>query len=158
MSARSKKGLLARLARDRRGASAVEFALIAPMLLLLLAGVIDFSQYILQTMQVRAAAQAGADYAQRNGFNVTAIQNAVASATTLPTSGSDALVVSTPTQASQCLDKTGALVPATGPTCPAGGPAGTFVAVSAQKPFTPILNWPGFSFAQIRGQSTVRIQ
>jgi Flp pilus assembly protein TadG len=156
MSARSDHGLLARLAQDRRGASAVEFALIAPILLLMLAGLIDGSQYIVQSMQVRAAAQAGADFAQRNGFDAAAIQTAVLSATALPTSGAHALTVSAPTQHTQCLVN-GAFVNATG-NCAAGGTAGTFMTVSVQKPFTPILNWPGFSFAQIKGQSTVRIQ
>lgn len=158
MSARSRKGLLASLARDRGGASAVEFALIAPVLLLMLMGLIDGSQYIVQSMQVRAAAQAGADFAQRHGFNPAAITAAVQGATSLPTSGANALAVSTPVQATQCLDSTGKLAAATGPTCPAGGPAGTFVAVNVQKPFTPLMAWPGLSFAQIRAQSTVRIQ
>lgn len=157
MSARSKKGLLADLARDRRGASAVEFALIAPILLVMLAGLIDGSQYIVQSMQVRAAAQAGADFAQGHGFDAAAITAAVQGATSLPTTGANALAVSTPVQASQCLDK-GKLVAAAGANCPAGGPAGSFVSVAVQKPYTPLLAWPGLSFSQIRAQSTVRVQ
>jgi Flp pilus assembly protein TadG len=158
MSARRKKGPLARLARDRRGASVVEFALIAPVLLLLLAGLIDGSQYIVQSMQVRAAAQAGAEYAQGHGFDADAITAAVQGATALPTTGANALAVSAPVEASQCLDRTGKLAAATGPTCPAGGPAGTFVAVNVSKPFTPILDWPGLAFSRIQAQSTVRVQ
>jgi Flp pilus assembly protein TadG len=137
----------------------VEFALIAPFLVLMLAGLIDGSQYIVQTMQVRAAAQAGADYAQGHAFGADAITAAVQGATALPTTGANAIVVSTPVQASQCLDsKTGKLVAAAGANCPAGGPAGTFVSVNVSKPFTPLLSWPGFAFGPIKGQSTVRVQ
>jgi Flp pilus assembly protein TadG len=52
---------LRRWLMDREGAAAVEAALVMPLLLLLMAGLIDGSRAIVQSMQVSAAAQAGAD-------------------------------------------------------------------------------------------------
>src|SRR4051812_25655166 len=80
----------ARLVHDRRGAAAVEFALVAPILLLLLAGLLDGSRFIRQSMRVSAAAQAGADWAQRNGWNLDGINRAVTSATLTPAAATPA--------------------------------------------------------------------
>jgi Flp pilus assembly protein TadG len=142
-----------RLGGDRRGAAAVEFALIAPVLLLIMAGLVDGSRFIVQTMQVNAAAQAGADFAQRNGWNPTGIQTAVTGATPLTITASPA-----PAQATGCV-VSGAIVAPTGGACPAGGgPPGDFVTVSAQKPFTSLLNWPGLTAKPtISAQAVVRI-
>jgi hypothetical protein len=141
------------LARNERGTAAVEFALIAPVLLLLAAGAIDLSRLIAQTMQVRAAAQAGADYALKNGvdpWDPGAIQGAVAAATTLAV---------TPLAAEEVGCAAGsAIVPPPGPLCAAGGTPGTFVNVDATADFTPIVPWNGVVLpAQVRGQATVRV-
>ncbi|THD80527.1 MAG: pilus assembly protein [Phenylobacterium sp.] len=149
---------LQRLLRDRRGASAVEFAMIAPVLFLLLAGLVDGSRYVVQTMQVRAAAQAGADFAQRNGWNPTAIQTAVTTATALPTSGAHKLTAATPLQTIGCIGASGVVTANAGPTCPSGVAVGTFVIVGAQKSFAPLLSWPGVHLApQISVQAEIRI-
>ena len=149
---------LQRLVRDRRGASAVEFAMIAPMLFLLLGGLVDGCRYIVQTMQVRAAAQAGADYAQRNGWNATAIQTAVTTATALPTTGAQKLTVPLPVQTTGCIGANGVVSANAGPKCPNGVAVGNFVIVAAQKGFAPLLNWPGVHLgSQIKVQAEIRI-
>lgn len=141
------------LLRDRRGATAVEFALLAPVLILLIAGVVDGSRLIVTTMQVKAAAQAGADYARKNGFDASAIQTAVAAGTSLPVTASPA-----PSQKSACVS--GMTITATAqPTCASGGTAGSFVTVSAQASFSPIMPWPGLtSPSTVSAQSLVRLQ
>jgi Flp pilus assembly protein TadG len=142
-----------RPARDRRGGTAVEFALIAPVLILLLAGLVDGSRLIVATMQVKAAAQAGADYARRNGFNASAIQGAVASGTSLA-------VTATPSPAQQTACVSGmTITPTIQTTCPGGSVAGSFVTVSAQAPFSAIMPWPGLSSpSTVTAQSLVRLQ
>lgn len=143
---------MSRLARDGRGASAVEFALIAPILLLMTAGLIDGSRLIIRTMQVRAAAQAGADYALRNGWNAAAIQAAVTSATPLGATASPA-----PTETRGCISN-GAVVASGGANCPNGGAAGEFVTVWAQAPFSPLMKWPGAPLpSQLTAQAEVRV-
>ncbi|MDE2486059.1 MAG: pilus assembly protein [Alphaproteobacteria bacterium] len=144
--------LLSRLVRERRGASAVEFALIAPILFLLLAGLIDGSRLAIRTMQIRAAAQAGADYALRKGWDPTAIEEAVANATPLTAAASPA-----PAETTGCIVG-GAVVQSAGPNCPNGGPAGQFVTVWAQAPFSPLMAWPGVPLpSQLTARAEVRI-
>ena len=63
-----------------RGSAAVEFALVTPVLIGLLVPVIDFGTYIYDKMQLQLAVQAGAEYAARNGWDPTAIPNAIVAA------------------------------------------------------------------------------
>ena len=55
------------LARDNRGNAAVEFALLMPILLLLLSGLIDFGRAFFTSMELENAARAGAQYGFING-------------------------------------------------------------------------------------------
>ena len=64
--------------------AAVEFALFAPVLLVILAGLVDFSLYIGTRLELEQAVRAGGQYAIRNPGNATAIANAVVAATNLP--------------------------------------------------------------------------
>jgi Flp pilus assembly protein TadG len=88
---------LSTLLRATEGSAAMEFGLIAPMLGAILLPVIDIGIGFYQRMQVQDAAQAGAQYAMTHGWNSTAIQNAVRSATTLSISASPALVINNDT-------------------------------------------------------------
>jgi Flp pilus assembly protein TadG len=66
--------------RRRRGAAAVEFAVIAPILCLLLAGAVDFGGAIYTTLKLEAAVSAGANYAQVNALNVGSADGAALAA------------------------------------------------------------------------------
>jgi hypothetical protein len=100
-------------------------------------------------MQVRAAAQAGADFALRHGWDAGGIAGAVTAATALPVTATPA-----PSEAAGCVVE--AQVATSG--CPNGPTAGTFVTVSAQNSFSPLLAWPGLPAAStISAQAEVRI-
>lgn len=129
---------LRQLTESRDGSAGVEFALLAPILLLLFAGLVDISRLISQTMQVRAAAQAGADWAQRNGWNAAGVQAAVVNATRLPS----VAATPAPTLIRACV-AAGQITPTTGGACTAGGAPGEFVSVGATAPFKGVLPWPG---------------
>src|SRR5262245_48597219 len=75
--------LLSGQAESVQGASAVEFAILAPILVFLLVCTLDLGLGFHSKMQVQNAAQAGAQYAIVNGFNATAISSAVTATTTL---------------------------------------------------------------------------
>lgn len=47
------------MARSERGASAVEFAIVLPVLLLVIAGIVDFGRYFFTQIQVTNAAREG---------------------------------------------------------------------------------------------------
>jgi len=133
----------------------VELALLAPVLLLILAGLIDTSRLAIQSMQVRAAAQAGADYALARNYDSAAIQAAVRDATPLDVSGSPA-----PTQTWGCVGPDRAIIPSQPQgTCASGRMAGEFVTVRAQAPFRPLMPWPALALpSELRAQAVVRIR
>lgn len=56
-----------RYKQDKKGVAAVEFALIAPVLALLLIGIIDFGFYINAEMKVEAMARSAAEYVRNGG-------------------------------------------------------------------------------------------
>lgn len=143
-----------RLIESRDGSAAVEFALLLPMLLLLLAGLIDVSRLISQTMQVRAAAQAGADWAQRNGWDQAKIAAAVASATTLK----DVSATPSPKVDRACV--VGGVITATPTGLCAGNVApGQFATVAAQAPFRSLLPGVGVLLPQsLSATATVRVE
>lgn len=62
----------ARLWRDRRGVSATEFALFAPILVLLLGAMIDLGRVLYQTNAVEKGLRAGALFAARNDLPLSA--------------------------------------------------------------------------------------
>lgn len=64
----------------RRGAQAVEFALLLPFLLLLLSGTIDLSQYIFVALSV---AESVADGAQSGSLTLTATTSPITTANTV---------------------------------------------------------------------------
>jgi Flp pilus assembly protein TadG len=131
-----------RLWRTEDGVSAIEFALIGGALSLLLLGVFDFGMAYWQKVQVGDAARAGADYAERNSYDSTRIQNAVANATTL----SGVQATPAPSQFCGCPDVgSGISSVSCSATCSDGSTAGTFVTVNARISYATIFAWPGVS-------------
>jgi len=125
----------------RRGAAIIEFALILPLVILLMVGLFDLGFGAYQLIQVHAAAEAGAQYAARHSWDATAIAAAVTSAT--GTSG----VAATPAPSQVCGCPDGGTftpMPSCG-TCPSGSPAGVYASVSAQLTYSPVLPYPGLS-------------
>jgi len=70
------------LRTGRNGTAAVELALIAPMMLILLAGIIDFARVYDQEIELSSAVAAAAEYALINAANINS-SNATALAATL---------------------------------------------------------------------------
>src|SRR5580765_4241220 len=63
------------------GSEALEFAVIAPMMVIAIVGTVDLGVGLYQNMQVQNAAQAGAVYAATHSFSAANISTVVASAT-----------------------------------------------------------------------------
>ena len=124
---------------SRRGMATVEFALIAPLLLLLLASVVDYTMLMRAATAVADAARAGAQYGSlsaTNASNLAGMQTAAANAAPdingLQTSA-----------AKVCKCSDGTTVNCAGGTC-STGPVRTYVQVAAWVNFTPI-----FSYSQV---------
>ncbi len=72
---------LGHLSGQRDGTAAVELALIAPMLMLLFAGVIDFARAYQQELELSSAVASAAEYALLNVANINSANSASLAAT-----------------------------------------------------------------------------
>jgi Flp pilus assembly protein TadG len=147
--------LLAKAKTCTAGVAAIEFAIAAPILVLVMFCTTDLGLGIYRKMQVENAAQAGAEYAVLYGFAASSISSAVTQATSF----SDISASPAPSQFCGCASDTGVTTADCSSTCTGGIAPGTYVTVSAQATYTTILHYPvipdSFIFA---AQSTVRIQ
>lgn len=139
--------------RDTSGIAAVEFAMIVPALLAMFICISDLGVGIYTDMQVNNAAQYGTEYAVRNGYDATAITNAVRNATSL------ASVTVNTSQSCGCPSGNTIVTTSCSASCGDGTNAGTFVQVSATNTYTTFIHYPGLpaSFTLV-GQSNVRLQ
>lgn len=129
-----------KLSANTSGASAAEFVLVLPLLVLLISGTIDFGGLMYKKLQVGSAAQAGASYALTKGFDAAGISSAIAGGTTLTVNAA------TPTQTCGCPNVSSGITSATcGATCPAGGTAGKYVTISVSTTHDMLFSWPGLA-------------
>ena len=129
-----------------RGAAIVEFALILPFLILLMVGLFDLGFGAYQTMQVHAAAEAGAQYAaiKYPGGNWTPGQiTAIAAAVTSATGTSGIAATPAPSQVCGCPD--GCFSAKTGQSVDCGGAPASGVPGKAGTPFRGIDSTPGLT-------------
>jgi Flp pilus assembly protein TadG len=141
--------------RDRRGVAAVEFALVAPVLLVMLLGFADLVPGFTALIQLRNAIEAGASYCMHNGASsCTAAQVAsqVANATNLAiAAGKVTLSVSY-----GCATATTVTMQAAAtPNCSSGYAPGQYATVSASYGYVTTL---GNVTIPLSGQTIIRIQ
>ncbi len=73
--------LFRRLVRRRQGTAAVELALISPMLMILLAGIIDFGRAYREEIELSSSVAAAAQYALDNAASINSTSAAALAAT-----------------------------------------------------------------------------
>jgi len=163
---------LARLRQNRRGVSLIEFAMVAPIAVLLTLALVDLGMGFYAKTQVMTAAQAGAQYAFIHGWSGTSSdsQDAIATAIADATSLSGIQASPAPTLACGCADGTtitysspgGSFTPnscAALANCPNSQHPGAYVTVSAQATYTPLFAfWILGGASTQSAASTVRIQ
>ena len=137
----------------RRGIALVEFALVIPLLLVLLAGILNYSLMLRTGACVATAARAGAQYGSRSPANATdtsGIQSAAVNA--VPDAKG---VTVTSARACQCPD--GTSVSCSG-TCGTGSML-VYIQVTASASRSAIFNYPGLAFAgSTSSTATMRVQ
>lgn len=151
-------GRLGEALRARSGTSAVEFAILLPVVAAIIVPLVDLGMGLYTQEQVQVSAQAGAQYAALRGWNsganASAIQNAVTSATSL----SSITASPAPSQSCGCLNGASIVAASCGSTCPDGSTSGVYVTVNAQTAYTPLLPYPVLGNAvTLTSQSTVRV-
>jgi Flp pilus assembly protein TadG len=137
------------------GLAAIEFAVIAPLLVLMMVSTVDLGLGFYSAMQVQNAAQAGAQYAALHTFNATSISSAVLNATSFKGISASP----SPIQFCGCPSKTTVATATCGTKCADGTAAATYVRVSAKGTYTTLLPYPRIpSSFPLAAHSTVRTQ
>lgn len=144
--------MLIRLLRCRAGVGAVEFALMLPILVLLLAAVADFSLAANQKMRLTSAARAGAQAAYKASGETAGVAPAVQQAAGLDAAGL--------TIASQktcgCLN--GAAAACDG-SCADGNGVRTYVSVTVSESWSPVIVSAVMAApVTLRGTATLRVK
>jgi len=127
---------------DATGASLVEFALVSPVIVLLMAGVVDVGRYIWDGMLAANAARAGAVYGAQSigtagdstGIKAAAVADApqaIASPDVTPTGWCSC--DSSPGVSANCADLNA---------CPSPDHKDIYVKVTVTKTFNPLIHWP----------------
>lgn len=146
---------MVRLRLGKAGSAAIEFGIIAPLLLLLLVGVVELGFGVHQAMQVQDAAEAGALYAGKYGYDQAGIAAAVVNAT----GAENVTAEPAPALFCGCPSVTGIAEVDCSASCPDGNGAERYVRVSAAMPHTTILVGLLVPLPDtIRGQAVVRVQ
>ena len=137
-----------------RGNSFIELAFVAPLLVMLLLGMVDISRAVSAKLQVVQLSQRTIERVQRSGFKYTDLATLKSEAETAGGTGTQA----TATAWLECGSST-AHLPFTN-TCSGTQPYARFVAVTVSKPFSPVFVPEYFTSGTIRfqGESGVRIQ
>ena len=134
----------------RAGTAAIETALLAPIVLLLLAGSVEYGRAITERMPLESAVRAGLHYATKSGATTANVEDVVrASIADEVEIAVEALVVC------ECPD--GSSVSCAGK-C-AVGSRRTFTRIEASRSHTALVSWPGIEtpaafqvIAQVRTQ------
>jgi len=153
------------LARDRRGMSAVEFGLAAPVFLAMLTPVIDIGLAFSQQIRVNQAVEAGAQYASSNPYNGTSWASAVSSAITNATTLS--LNQSVGAETCGCPNSTSTAIvtgsygspPTCTGSCPDASKPGYYVTITANVTYTSVMPYSILgSSATLSSQAVVRVE
>lgn len=100
--------ITARLAASRRGAAAVEFAILVPVIAAAVTGVANYGLVTFDKMELANAARAGAQLAMANGDNSSAANQTAIKTAVVASISSGANITTadvTTTQACQCSDE-----------------------------------------------------
>jgi Flp pilus assembly protein TadG len=127
--------------RSRRGIATVEFALMMPLLLVLLAAVLDYTILMRAAIAVADAARAGAQYGSlstTNAANISGIETAALNA-------APDIAGLTVTAVKTCQCSGGTVVNCSGGTC-SSGPVRTYVQVTARTTVNPLFSYSRLTF------------
>jgi Flp pilus assembly protein TadG len=153
------------LARDRRGMSAVEFGLAAPVFLAMLTPVIDIGLAFSQQIRVNQAVESGAQYASSNPYAgstwASAVSSAITNATSLsvnPSVGAETCGCPNSTSTAIVTGSYGSPPTCTG-SCPDGSNPGYYVTLSASLTYTSVMPYSILgSSTTLSSQAVVRVQ
>ncbi len=165
-------GRVARFVADHRGVALIEFAVVMPVLVLLLLPLVDLGLGFYVKTQLMTAAEAGTQYAFVNGWSGTSTttQTNILSAVNSATGLGSMSATPAPALACGCADGTTITYSSPGSAfspsacsaltaCASGASPGAYVTVSTQVTYRPVFTYLIFSGSStLTASSTVRIQ
>jgi hypothetical protein len=122
------------------GSVAAEFALVAPVILVIAAGIVDFGLLTTKAAALAGATRIGGEYARLHPADTTAIQNAMQNSMSFTP---PLVFPASFAQACECDDQTSI---ACSDSCLASGRPGpnrVFIRISANQASSPLVPWPG---------------
>jgi Flp pilus assembly protein TadG len=141
--------------RDTSGVAAVELALMAPFLALLMTGGYDFSHALYEQHRLAGAARAGVQYAIRSSTAWTDSTDIIAAVRADANDTASALTVAT----SECTCPTGATKCSTAASCTGSTVAGTYVQVTVSESLATVVNYPFITTPlALSSKAIVRVQ
>ena len=147
-------GEIAPMYGNHDGGVAAEFALMAPILVLIATGIADFGMLATNTVGLAAAARIGAEYARTYPNDASGIQHAMQSAMTF---GPALTFPASFPRSCECNDGTPITCSQSCATTGRPGPNRMFIQITANQPFTPLMPWPGIP-AVLTAATEVRLQ
>jgi hypothetical protein len=147
-------GNIASTCGNQSGSVAAEFALMAPILVLIATGIADFGMLATKSVGLAAAARVGAEYARVYPDDTSAIQHAMQSAMSF--SPPLSFPAGFP-RSCECNDGTPITCSGSCATVGRPGPNRMFIRITANQPFTPLAPWPGIP-AMLTAAAEVRLQ
>jgi len=141
---------------DSRGASIAELALLLPILLLMLIGLIDFGRAYYLSTEVSAAASAGGLYGCQTTTTAQDTTGIKAAATAAAPNVSG-MTVPTVSVACQCSGSSGS-VSCSSPGCSSSSHVIEWLTVGTSATYKPLFPYPGIpSSITLAGQATLRV-
>jgi hypothetical protein len=127
-------------ALESAGSAATEFALVAPMLVLIAAGIADFGMLATRSAALAGTTRIGAEYARKYPLDTSGIQSSMRSAM-----GFTPALSFPPSflQSCECDDGTAISCAESCAAVGRRGPNRLFIRISASQAFTPLVPWPG---------------
>jgi Flp pilus assembly protein TadG len=152
------KKLFQRFRRDDRGVAAVEYALMVPLLSVLLVGITDYGMFIHQKMKLDDLARECVLYVFHGGDSAN-MQTAVIQESDIykAVDSTQGTVTYTLTQVCECSNGSSVNCSTTG-TCPATDYKRTFYEATVTATYTTILPWPGIAPASKTMSGYARMQ
>ena len=136
----------------REGNFLVEYALFLPVFMILLAIAFDFGMAVYDSMSLKEAARAGAQYAMKAPSDSAGLTAVVSNATGV----NPANLTITSNLSCQCANGTSV---GCGTSCADGSATETYVSVSVQEPYTTLLPYPAsLAPLSLQGMASLRIR
>lgn len=140
------KKLFQKFRKDEKGVAAVEYALLVPILSVLLVGIMDYGMFIHERMQLDNLARECVQYVLQGGNPDDITADVIAHSDIYANVDQNQLSVTyTPPQL-QCECSDGSSVSCSNnATCPTGDYKRGFMSVSVTATYQPIISWPGIA-------------